>query len=141
MHDKDKKNFIGEQVDKCYIGYNLNCAKTMLKILGDFYDIKIEKQVYDSATGLNGAGRYGAQCGLVEGCLMFIGIIGEKHNFKKEEILTICRDFARDFQKKFGSVLCSNLRPKIVTSNSIHLCENLTKDAVLFVMDFLKSRI
>jgi len=141
MHNKGKKNSIGEQVDKCYREYNLNCAKTMLKILSDFFDIKIEKQVYESATGLNGAGGYGAQCGLVEGCLMFIGIIGEKHNFKKEEILTICRDFAHDFQEKFGSVLCSKLRPKIVNNSSIHLCENLTKDAVLFAVNFMESRI
>jgi len=31
-------------------------------------------QLLDAAVGMHGAGKYGAQCGLVEGSLMFIGL-------------------------------------------------------------------
>ena len=56
---------------------DINCATATLKILSKAFSINISPQVIDSAIGMHGAGKYGAQCGLVEGSLMFIGIYGK----------------------------------------------------------------
>lgn len=43
----------------------------------------------DAALGMHGAGGYRAQCGLVEGALMFIGIWGKMHGKEEAEIVRI----------------------------------------------------
>ncbi|MDD5014829.1 MAG: hypothetical protein PHW73_06985 [Atribacterota bacterium] len=64
------KNLIDERVHVYYWKDKINCAMTTLKILGEIFSIDLDPQVSNSAIGLNGAGRYQAQCGLVEGALI-----------------------------------------------------------------------
>ena len=65
---------IKERVHELYWEHDMNCARTMLTCLGEFYDVNLEEQTVNSTIGLHGAGGFRAQCGLVEGALMFIGI-------------------------------------------------------------------
>ena len=96
----------------------------------------------NSAIGLHGAGKYGAQCGLVEGTLMFIGIYGKSVGFESDIIENCCYDFAEQFEKTFGSLLCRDLRPQgFKIDNSPHLCEKITCDALEFTTSFLGSII
>jgi hypothetical protein len=69
---------IRKKVHDYYWEDDVNCATVMLKILSELHDLKLDQQVVNSAIGMHGAGRFGAQCGLVEGSLMFIGIFGKK---------------------------------------------------------------
>ncbi len=87
---------------------------------------------------MHGAGRYGAQCGLVEGALMFIGIIGKDKGMGKDTIVDHCREFARQFEQRFGSLSCSILRPQgFKEDNPPHLCEPLSIETVEFSKDFM----
>ena len=120
--------------------YNLNCAQTTLMCLGSFFHIEISKQVFDAAVGLDGAGRFGAQCGLVEGAIMFLGIYLSQKNFSADEIEKTCSQFASEFKAKFGSLECSKLRPQGFNKNDPpHLCESLTVNAIIFDYSFLKN--
>ena len=107
---QDHKNNIENLVKKLYWDIDFNCAITTLTVLSEIYDTKIEKQVFYSATGLNGAGKYQAQCGIVEGSLMFLGIFGTMRGYTANKIENTCYEFASSFEKKFTSLKCSNLR-------------------------------
>ncbi len=129
---------IEARVKEYYWKYDLNCATTNLKILAELFSINLADQLISAAIGMHGAGKYGAQCGLVEGTLMFLGIIGKEYRLKEETIVDQCREYAQQFEKKFNSLSCSALRPDgFKKDNPPHLCEKLTCSAIEFNKDFV----
>ncbi|SNS52293.1 C_GCAxxG_C_C family probable redox protein [Anaerovirgula multivorans] len=134
------KEIIDERVHDYYWKEDLNCATTMLKTLAEIFEIKLESQIIDSAIGMHGAGKFGAQCGLVEGSLMFLGIFGRGKGVSQEIIISICYDFADNFQEEFRSLVCRELRPEgFKDDNPPHLCEDLTKRAVKFTVNYIMN--
>ena len=114
-----------------YWKYDLNCATTNLKILSEIFSVPLSDQVINAAIGMHGAGKYGAQCGLVEGTLMFLGIIGTEYRLKEETIVDQCREYAKQFENLFQSLSCNKLRPEgFKKENPQHLCEHLTCSAI-----------
>ncbi len=79
---------IKQHVNRSYWKEDLNCATTLMKNLAHEFSIELNDQVIQSLTGMHGAGKYGAQCGLVEGTLMFIGLFGHS---KKNEAKRHCK--------------------------------------------------
>lgn len=125
------KEYITKRVHKLYWEEDINCARTSLICLSELFEIDIEQQTIWSAVGLHGAGGYRAQCGLVEGALMFIGIYFHMLGRSEEEIVSACFDLASAFEKKFGSLRCLELRPTGFSKNDPpHMCEDLTCRAI-----------
>ena len=136
---------IDDRVKEYYWKYDLNCATTNLKILSEVFSIPLSDQIIHAAIGMHGAGKYGAQCGLVEGTLMFLGIIGKEYHLKEETIVDQCREYAKQFENVFHTLSCSTLRPEGFNKNNPpHLCEKLTCSAIefnkKFVSQFLKEK-
>ena len=100
------KEYIENRVHELYWKEDINCARTALICLGGLFETVIEPQTIQSAAGLHGAGGYRAQCGLVEGTLMFIGIYLHGLGRTEEEIVSACYGFASAFDRKFGSLRC-----------------------------------
>ncbi|MBP2660099.1 MAG: GCAxxG family protein [Firmicutes bacterium] len=111
------QELINVRVHDYYWDEDLSCAVTTLKILSELFYTELHPQVVEAAFGLN-AGRFGSQCGLVEGALLFIGSYGSYRNMNKEKITAICHEFCRP-------------------GNPPHLCENITKQAVAFSAQFI----
>jgi C_GCAxxG_C_C family probable redox protein len=138
----NKEEYISQKVSDSYWNQNVNCATTMLNILAALHEIKLDRQVINSAVGMHGAGGFGAQCGLVEGSLMFIGILGKEKALSTETIIDLCYCFAQEFEKKFDSLLCKQLRPQgFKADNPPHLCEGLSKQAVNFTAEYLENKM
>ncbi|MBT8763176.1 C_GCAxxG_C_C family protein [Desulfohalobiaceae bacterium Ax17] len=136
----DKSTFVKERVHVYYWDYDLNCATTTLKTLSEFFDVELNSQVIDAAIGMHGAGGYQAQCGLVEGALMFVGILGRAKGIPDKEIISFCKKLAGEFEKNFGSLLCKILRPEgFHPDNPPHLCEKLTSKAISKNIDLISS--
>lgn len=132
---------INERVHELYWKYDINCARTMLTCLGELYNIKIEEQTMSSAIGLHGAGGFRAQCGLVEGALMFISIYYSEKGKLAGEIASLCYQYADEFVQRFGSLTCYELRPDGFNENDPpHACETLTCEAIEFAKSFINSR-
>lgn len=133
---------IEKRVHDLYWKDDINCARTILVCLSELFDLTLEQQTIFSAIGLHGAGGFRAQCGLVEGGLMFIGIY-YKHQGKSEaEIASACYEYAQGFTQRFGSLRCYDLRPAGFTQNDQpHMCEKLTCEAVNFAFSFIKERM
>jgi C_GCAxxG_C_C family probable redox protein len=131
---------VEEKVHEYYWRDDINCATTLLKTVSEIFEIELSLQVIDAAVGMHGAGKFGAQCGLVEGSLMLIGIIGRNKKFSDEITVENCFRFADEFQKRFGSLDCRTLRPQgFKPENPEHLCERLTVEAVEFTSGFIKK--
>ena len=121
---------------------DFNCAITTLLCLGKEFGVEINQQVLDSAICLNGGGRFRAQCGLVEGALMFIGIYATQRGMKKKDMMKIAYGFCEGFSARFSSLLCRDLRPGgFQKTDPKHMCEPLTLDTVAFTVDYLKQYV
>ncbi|MCP4704215.1 MAG: C_GCAxxG_C_C family protein [candidate division Zixibacteria bacterium] len=114
---------------------------TIIRTLEELFELKIEKQVYKACWGLNGAGLYGAQCGLVEGTLMFISLLAHRENIEQEKMWQACADFAREYEQQFGSLQCKKLRPGGFNEDDPPmLCKPLTEESIIFSARFIAKR-
>lgn len=130
--------YIKNKVHELYWKEDMNCARTTLTCLSELFQIPIEKQTMISARGLHGAGGYRAQCGLVEGSLMFIGIYCDHIGVSEEETVQSCYEFAEAFEKRFGSLRCRELRPSgFSETDPPHMCEGLTCVAIAFAYQYI----
>ncbi len=129
--------FVKRKVSKYYWKDEINCATTTLKTLSEVFPIELNSQVINAAIGMHGAGEYGAQCGLVEGTLMFLGIFARENDVPDDVIVASCKEFARQFENRFNSLQCSILRPEgFKPDNPPHMCEPITCQAVEFSINF-----
>ncbi len=133
---------IKKMIHHSYWDLDTNCAGSMLQCLSALYDVKIEEQTMHSTIGLHGAGGFRAQCGLVEGSLLFIGIFFSTLGRNETEISALCYQFAEQFTDQFSSLLCFDLRPNGFTKEDPpHACEELTTQAVLFTYSFIQRQL
>lgn len=131
---------IKELVHHYYWVDDVNCAITTLRCLADFYKVEIHPQVIDSAIGMHGAGGYRAQCGLVEGTLLFIGIYYKSKGFDSSKIAEFCSAFAQGFEAESSSLLCRDIRPGgFQETDPPHLCEDITVRAINWTIGFLEK--
>lgn len=132
------KEYIMNRVHELYWKDDINCARTTIICLSELFKTPVEPQTIRAAVGLHGAGGYRAQCGLVEGTLMFMGIYLYALGKTEEEIVSACYQFASAFDSAFGSLSCFKLRPTGFSENDPpHMCEKLTCDGILFAYRFI----
>ena len=136
------ERYIDQEVHRHYWHHDDTCAFTTLSIVSDLFSIPLQSQVMDSALGLWGAGGHRAQCGLVEGALMFIGVLGSRRALNRDQISKLCRNFARGFEEQFGSLICKELRPEgFAPDNPPHICEDLSKRAIRYTTCFVADAL
>jgi hypothetical protein len=120
-------DFVKTRVRTYFGEQDLNCALSALLIISEYFDVALDNQVMDATTGMHGAGGYRAQCGIVEGTLMSIGVVGRARQIPKATIVEMCKDFAHSFELTFSSLSCRELRPGGFNDDDPpHLCEDLT---------------
>lgn len=130
---------IRERVHHYFWDLDIQCGRTSLLVLAELFDCKVEPQTVDAAIGMAGAGRFRAQCGLVEGSLMFLGLFFHQRGRSDEEIYHICYRFANDFTRRFSSLRCRELRPNGISPiDPPHLCDTLGEEAILFAYQFVR---
>ena len=130
-----------ERVHELYWKHDINCARTMLICLCESFQINLEEQTLSAAIGLHGAGGFRAQCGLVEGALMFIGIYFSLNEKSDTDIASLCYQYAEEFSGKFGTLKCYDLRPNGFYENDPpHACEKLTCTAIEVTIEFVKKQ-
>lgn len=136
----DIENFIDKQVHENYWEKDLNCATNILMLLSELTDIKLDKQILHSVSGFDGVNPLIAQCGLMSGALMFLGIYGREKNIPNSQLKSYSYDYSKYFQRKFGDTGCNSLNGKNSSLNlSPFSCEILTKDVVKFTFDFINK--
>ena len=133
--------YIKKEVHHLYYDCNENCARTVLMCLSHLFSFPLGKDVLSCAIGMHGAGYYRAQCGLVEGTLMFLGVYGMAMGKTNDWIVSLCYDFASAFEREFSSLRCRELRPGgFKNDDPPHLCEDLSCRAIDFSYNFIRTR-
>ncbi len=133
---------LDQRVHDCYWGQGLNCARTVLLALAEEFDFMIDRQLYNAACGMHGAGGFGAQCGAVEGALIFLGAYLGSKNWPEDEISNACYGFAERFTEQFGSLRCSKLRPGGFTEqDDPHLCDRYVAGAIRAALEQLQKTL
>lgn len=136
----DSVKEIKEKIHEMYWEQQGSCANIMLHCLSELMNLKLERQVSACVTGLHGAEKFGAQCGLALAGQMFIGIYYRQMDKEDAGAVSCCAQYAETFSNKFGSLVCSELRRSgYIYSDPRHLCEQLTCDAVIITYNFLKK--
>ena len=131
---------IEDLVHSCYWDKDINCARTMLLSLEMLFVVPLENQTLQAAIGMHGAGGYRAQCGLVEGALMFLGVFFAQKGQTDADISKLCYRYAEEFTREFSSLECRDLRPTGFQKTDVpHVCEMLTVQAIAFTRDFIRA--
>lgn len=141
-HRKDNaiKEKIRAWVHEHYWENDDNCATVMISSLAKLFSVEIEPQIWAAAVGMHGAGGYQGQCGLVEGSLLFIGIYGNMRKMPREQIVMVCKNFAKAFEVNYSSISCKELRPNgFRPEDPPHPCEAITVEAVWFAYQWILS--
>jgi hypothetical protein len=69
---------------------------------------------------------------------MFIGLVADREGIGTIEMWQACADFASDFEKRFGSLRCKELRPEGFNDDDPpHVCEVLTVESIVFSARFV----
>lgn len=127
-------------IHEWYFTNDYNCARVTLMCLAKEFGVELQPQALHAAIGMHGAGRFRAQCGLVEGALMFLGIYGAAQGKSDKDISKLCFRFAKAFTAEFGSLTCSGLRPGgFQKTDPPHACEPLTNRTVPFAAEFIRA--
>lgn len=134
--------FVVSRVSTYFKVNDYNCVRTNLLILGEHFGVEIGEQIMAAAVGMHGAGKYRAQCGLVEGSLMFLGLLGAREEVVEEDIVTACHDFGREFEELFLSLQCRVLRPNGFNDDDPpQLCLDLACRTISFSIRFTERRL
>lgn len=129
-----------EKIYQYFVTEGLNCAQTSLRILAEEYPLSLPPEVEQSALGLNGGGKYRGQCGLVEGPLLFLGILGSRKQKSRDEINAVCHEYAQQFETKYGSLSCRDLRPEGFREGlPPNLCLPLALKTIPFALKFMEE--
>lgn len=129
---------IADQVHDFLWNHDMNCAQATLQVLSEKYSLNLSSQLLAAAMGLNGAGRSGAQCGLVEGALIFLGVFSETRGWDRYRVSDLCGLYAREFIGNFGSMNCRDLRPQgFQDGQPPHMCEDLAVKTITFSCVFI----
>ncbi|MBQ0070414.1 MAG: C_GCAxxG_C_C family protein [Spirochaetales bacterium] len=138
MEREDVREHIRHRVHELYYTIDMNCARVRLTCLSETLSVSIGEETMDAALGLHGAGGFRAQCGLVEGALMFLGLYGKRRGRSEKEIVEACYHYGEAFAAAFGSLTCRDLRPGGFRSDDPpHLCETITNKAINFAYDYV----
>ena len=130
---------------KNYLNQGYNCCESLLRTLRDEGYFIISDDVLKISQVFNGAGKARKQCGYVNGGLMAIGLKYGRttSNVSREPAQTKAREFALEFEKEFGSVVCEKLRPEGFDCNedekvrATQRCREIGEGALWIVKKYL----
>jgi len=72
--------------------------------------------------------------------VLFIGQYFSAANMSEKQIVSVCYQYAREFEKTFGSLRCRELRPGgFSKKDPPHLCESITCQAIEFAYLFIQE--
>ncbi|MCR5652016.1 MAG: C-GCAxxG-C-C family protein [Lachnospiraceae bacterium] len=97
--------------EKYYFEQNYNCAETLIRAANDYYDLQLHDRDM-IMLGAYGAGiQTGNTCGaiLAAASVLSMKYIEQKAHESKD-IKPVTTDLIREFNKRYGSVLCKDIK-------------------------------
>ena len=102
-----------DNLSKYYFEQNYNCAETILRAANEYYDLGLHDRDM-IMVGAYGAGiQSGNTCGAVLSVAAILSLkYVEAKAHESEDIRPVIQKMMRKFNDRFGSVLCSDIKPQ-----------------------------
>ena len=99
--------------EKYYYDMNYNCAETMIRAGNEYYDLGLHDRDMIAFGGFGAGIQTGNTCGAI---LSAVAILSMKYVEKKahesKDIKPVTQALIREFNKRYGSVLCKDIKPQ-----------------------------
>lgn len=133
-NNKNIETLVQQRVTTYFVSGDNNCAMTALRVLSEVFETPVAQPVIDAAQCLPGAGGVDHLCGLISGALMFVGVWSGQQGLHRSVLRPLTSSFSQAVQERFGSLMCSDLRPA-------DGCGPLAVAFLTFTIPYLKSRL
>ena len=99
--------------EKYYYDGNYNCAETMIRAGNEYYDLGLGDRDMIAFGGFGAGIQTGNTCGAI---LSAVSVLSMKYIEKKahesENIKPVTTALIREFNKRYGSILCKDIKPQ-----------------------------
>ena len=120
---REKTAMLKDIYAKYYYEGNYNCAETMIRAANEYYDLGLHDRDMIALGGFGAGIQTGNTCGAV---LAAVSVLSMKYIEAKahesKDIKPVTTMLMREFKKKYGSVLCRDIKPQ--SFNPEFRCKN-----------------
>ena len=131
------QNYAFELLDKDY-----NCGEVVVRVLIKELGLKVPKEILRSSSVMNGGGRAGAQCGILEAGLLILALCYGRDTYKKsrDPLQKYAYQLTKEFEIYYKGTLCRKIRPEGFSPHQpLNLCNQRILHGIQFLLDFLKK--
>lgn len=129
-----------EEIIKCYMEENYNCAETILKAANTEYDLKIHEDDIKLVSGFGGGMGVGSTCGALSGAIAVLGkVFVETKDHETENFRDICGEFFERFKEELGASDCVKLKEMYKKEDGTKCLATIEK-ASKVLEDFLREK-
>ncbi|MBQ6129365.1 MAG: C-GCAxxG-C-C family protein [Lachnospiraceae bacterium] len=114
--------------EKYYYEGNYNCAETIIRAANEYYGLGLHEHDMIAYGGFGAGIQTGNTCGAVLSAVAVLSMryIGSKAHESKD-IKPVTTSLIREFNKRYGSVLCKDIKPQSFTPE--YRCKNTIETA------------
>ncbi|MCR4657721.1 MAG: C-GCAxxG-C-C family protein [Lachnospiraceae bacterium] len=99
--------------EKYYFDGNYNCAETLIRAANEYYGLDLHDRDMIMVGGYGAGIQCGNTCGAVLSAVAVLSMkYIEKRAHESKDIKPVTRKLIREFNKKYGSVLCKDIKPQ-----------------------------
>jgi C_GCAxxG_C_C family probable redox protein len=101
---------------KYYYDENYNCAETMIRAGNEYYDLGLNDHDMIAFGGFGAGIQTGNTCGAILSAVSILSMkYIERNAHASKDIKPVTTSLIREFNKKYGSVLCKDIKPQSFT--------------------------
>ncbi len=99
--------------EKYYYDQNYNCAETMIRAANEYYDLKLHDRDMIMLGAYGGGIQTGNTCGAILAAASVLSMkYVEQKAHESKDIKPVVTALIREFNKRYGSVLCKDIKPQ-----------------------------
>lgn len=107
-----------EKAKDYYLNHELNCAESVLNAANDIFDLDIKKNGLRIMAAFGGGMGIESVCGAITGALAALSVMFcENKAHESPELKELCRGYFAEFEEKYHSNICSELKEKYRTED------------------------
>ena len=121
-----------------------HCGEVVVRTILHELRIKASASVLSISASMNGGGRAGAQCGILEAGLFVLSLLYGRHSEKqsREPLQSLAFQLTKKFETEYKSLLCRDIRPEgFYSTQPRGLCTERIIYGIFFLLDFFEVTV
>ncbi|MFA5828869.1 MAG: C-GCAxxG-C-C family protein [Candidatus Gracilibacteria bacterium] len=119
-----------------------NCGEVVVRTVANNLKIKLPIVAKKISSAMNGGGRAGAQCGILEAGLLILSLLCGRADSKqpRDPLQILAYKLTKKFENEYGNLLCRNIRPEGFKPDQINnICEERIIYGIIFLLNFFEE--